>query len=60
MWFDLKADKEEHINVSQFIKKNGDINWEGWMKNITERGRIITKKSNEWQEQALKKAKIRV
>ncbi len=61
VWFDLKVEKtEKEVNVSKFIKEDGSIDWESWLNDIAERGRRMAKESAEWQEEALKKAKIRV
>ena len=62
LWSDLKVEKAERqvVDVSKFIRKDGSVDWESWLNDIAERGRRLAKESAEWQEEALKRAKIRV
>lgn len=62
VWFDLRVKETERqvVDVSKFIRKDGSVDWESWLNDIAERGRRLAKESAEWQEEALKRAKIRV
>ncbi len=62
VWFDLKVGSSEArgVNVSKFIMEDGTVDWEAWIRDISERGRKLARESAGWQEEALKKARIRV
>ncbi len=62
VWFDLEVRGSEArgVDISKFIRKDGSVDWEAWIRDISERGRKLARESAEWQEEALKKARIRV
>ncbi len=61
VWFELKVEdtKMLDVDVSNYIRGE-EIDFESWLKDIVERGKRQTRESEERQEEALKKSKIRV
>jgi len=53
VWFDLRVEEST-------LKSDDEIDWKGWVKELDNYGKKLARESAEWQEEALKRARIRI